>query len=164
MNCRKHGIEVTGCSKNPCFPLLDDCKGCDRLPLATSFVVAPRGEDLPDTRSLKKVKAVCSICKQPIRDNVDPEKVITCGRCVQRLLTASRENKIALRNSLLEKGDSEGARSVESFIVPDEDDTIATFKTSCSKRGSKGVLPMVKGYLNRRCSATTGNRRTDGKV
>ena len=61
-------------------------------------------------------KARCSICKSPVYDNVDPEKVITCGSCVQRLLTASGESKIGLRNSFLERGDKEGARSVESFI------------------------------------------------
>ena len=34
MNCRKHGIEVTGCSKNPNFPLIKDCSQCD--PIQTS--------------------------------------------------------------------------------------------------------------------------------
>ena len=34
MNCRKHGIEVTGCSKNPCFPLLEDCKKCEPVTLS----------------------------------------------------------------------------------------------------------------------------------
>jgi len=52
---------------------------------------------------------------------VDPSRIITCGRCVQILLSATKENKIAFRDSLLEKGDTEGARSIESFITPEEE-------------------------------------------
>jgi hypothetical protein len=64
--------------------------------------------------------AQCSVCHQEIKGNIDPAKIIPCGRCVQILLAASHENKIEFRDSLMKKGDFEGARTVESFIVEEE--------------------------------------------
>lgn len=92
-------------------------------------------------------KANCSICNQEIFDNVNPEKILTCPKCVQILLMATKENKITFKDGLLEKGDLEGARSIESFIVPEEDTDIATFKTSCLKRGSNHLVHGIKHGL-----------------
>jgi len=82
----------------------------------------------------------CSICKNPVYDSVDTEKVITCARCVQILLLATQENKISFRDSLLARGDVEGARSVESFLLPEVDTTIATFETSIRLRGANRLV------------------------
>jgi len=106
------------------------------------FVIAPKWVDLS-----KNPKANCSICKQPVYDSVNPEKIITCARCVQILLSATQENKISYRNHLLEIGDIEGTRSIESFIVPEEGTDIATFETSCLKRGSNRLVHRFKQGL-----------------
>lgn len=98
----------------------------------------------------KTIKTHCSVCSRPIFDSVNPEKIITCVRCVQSLLMATQENKISYRNQLLEKEDTEGARSVESFIVPEEDTDVATFSTSVQKRGFNRLLRRSKGLLNTR--------------
>jgi hypothetical protein len=65
-----------------------------------------------------EIRATCSVCKEPVHDNVNPEKVITCAYCVQGLLMMSQAERLKLRDTLLEKGDPEGARSVENFIIP----------------------------------------------
>ena len=87
--------------------------------------------------------ALCSVCEKEVAENVNLEKVLICGECVQALLIASNESKIALRDKLLEKGDTEGAKSVESFITVEGDTDIPVFKTSCRKIGFKGYLGMV---------------------
>ena len=65
---------------------------------------------------------------------------------------ATQENKIFYRNQLLEREDFEGARSVESFIVPEEDTDVATFKTPCLLRHSNrlvhGIKRSLKGISN----------------
>ena len=92
----------------------------------------------------------CSVCHlEIIKDNVNPEKILTCARCVQMLLTATQENKISFRDSLLARGDAEGARSIESFIVPEEDTNIATFETSYRKRSANRLLHRGKLGFNR---------------
>ena len=55
--------------------------------------------------------------------------------------------KISFKNSLLARGDVEGARSVESFIMFEEDTDIATFETSCLKRGSNRLVHRIKRGL-----------------
>lgn len=62
----------------------------------------------------------CSVCHRPVEGNLDEEKIITCGRCVQVLLTASEKNKIQYRDKLKERGDLEGAKSIESFIIEED--------------------------------------------
>jgi ribosomal protein S27E len=64
----------------------------------------------------------CSICKAEIIDNVNPEKIITCARCVQKLLAASKEVKIQTREIFLQRGNEEAARSIQSFIVEEIED------------------------------------------
>ena len=70
--------------------------------------------------------SACSICKLPAekqdgrKDNLIPEKVITCALCVQKLLGASNKVKHEARNHFLSKGDKEAARSVQSFIAEDD--------------------------------------------
>lgn len=92
----------------------------------------------------------CSICHlEIIKDNVNPEKILTCAKCVQILLIATQENKISYKNHLLEIGDTESARSIESFITPEEDTTIATFETSYRKHSPKLLLHRSKGVINR---------------
>ena len=65
--------------------------------------------------------AQCSICHREVNGNVDPTRIITCGRCVQILLTATKENKIAYREKLIAEGKLEEARGIESFIPPDKE-------------------------------------------
>jgi hypothetical protein len=91
----------------------------------------------------RKPKASCNLCERPVYDNVNPEKIITCGLCVQILLMASRESKIEYRNTLISEGLTEQARSVESFIIPEDKAVDATFKTSRLQRHSKGY---VRGF------------------
>jgi len=65
--------------------------------------------------------ASCILCHTEVKGNANPEKIITCGRCVQVLLTATRENKIAYREKLISEGKMEEARAIESFITPEEE-------------------------------------------
>ena len=67
-----------------------------------------------------KVRGHCSICGMEILDNVDQGKIITCARCVQALLTATRESEVAYRDRLILEGRLEAARSIEPFIAPEE--------------------------------------------
>jgi hypothetical protein len=70
-----------------------------------------------------KLIATCSVCKNPVYDNINSQKLITCARCVQGLLRMSIEEKLKGQDALLEKGDSEGTRSIESFISPEKEVT-----------------------------------------
>ncbi len=85
-------------------------------------------------------KARCSLCSREIFDSINPEKIITCARCVQILLMASQQNKIEFRNSLLSKGLLEAARSIESFIIPEDKANDATFERTLVLRRSKYTL------------------------
>jgi hypothetical protein len=101
-----------------------------------------RGEN-----SSKEPKAKCSICKQPVYENIDPVKIITCSLCVYKLLHASNEVKIQAKEAFLQRDDLEAARSIESFIIPEGGNDIATFKTSCLKRGSNRLVHRIKWGL-----------------
>ena len=67
-----------------------------------------------------KVRGHCSICGMEIFDNVDQGKIITCARCSQTLLIATAESKVSYRDRLISEGRLEAARSIESFITPEE--------------------------------------------
>ena len=95
-----------------------------------------------------KPGATCSVCKKEVRGNVDPGKILTCPTCVQKFLSASKESKIAIRDRFLELGDTEASRSVESFILEEENEDVAIFpngmvaiqKKTMHLGHSKGVL------------------------
>lgn len=65
----------------------------------------------------------CVLCHREVMDNIDPQKAITCVRCVQGLLTAARQNKMVYREKLISDGKLEEARAIESFIIPEENIT-----------------------------------------
>jgi hypothetical protein len=67
------------------------------------------------------MRGQCSFCYREVVGNINPERVLTCARCAQILLIASSENKTAFRDMLMERGDSERARSVESFISSEQE-------------------------------------------
>jgi hypothetical protein len=127
MICQKHDLEITGCSRQTAIFQIEVCEECPVFKESQqSFglkIIAPRG-----VKRFGKPKAICSVCKDSVYDNVDPKKIITCGRCVQKLLSLSRESKIALRERSLAEGDREAARSIESFIIPEEDNNEPTQK------------------------------------
>lgn len=109
------------------------------------------GDNLKTMRkTTKDSKTNCSICKQPIYDNINPEKIITCANCVQSLLKSTQESKISFKNKLLEIEDFEAARSIESFILPEVDREIATFKKSCLSGRSNRLLHGFRRRLNGR--------------
>ncbi len=85
-------------------------------------------------------KARCNLCSREVFDSVNPEKIITCARCVQILLMASQQNKIEYRNALLSRGLIEQARSVEAFIIPEDRANDATFERTLVLRRSKHTL------------------------
>ena len=84
----------------------------------------------------RKVKAKCTFdgflktCLGDIYGNADPTKIITCGNCVQFLLSIPREEKIKIRDLFISRDLTEQARSIQSFIVEEETDgeLRATFK------------------------------------
>jgi DNA-directed RNA polymerase subunit RPC12/RpoP len=88
----------------------------------------------------------CSICKIEIQGNAYSEKIITCPRCVQKLLVASKEVKIQARDSFVFRNDLEAARSIESFIVEEGGTDIATLKTS---RHLRQFRPSVNVFKSR---------------
>ncbi len=93
-----------------------------------------------------ETQTVCSICNQESLDNVNPEKILTCGSCVIILHEFAQKKPselIRFHNSLIEKGLLEKARSVEAFIVPEVNGEIATFENTIIQRGIKGGS---KGY------------------
>jgi hypothetical protein len=59
------------------------------------------------------------LCRREIEGNVNTQKIITCGWCIQILLTASKENKAVYRDKLILEGNIEKARAIESFIPPE---------------------------------------------
>jgi len=121
--CRKYNLLVSGCSQQPALFREEICIECLRKP-SPSKIIIPRG-----TSRFGKAKSFCSICERPIYDNVNPEKIITCGSCVQLLLMTSRENRINFRKCFIEKKDLEGARSIEAFILePEEEEEIREVK------------------------------------
>ena len=67
-----------------------------------------------------KVKGLCSVCGMEILDNIDQGKIITCARCIQALLTATGESRVAYRDRFILEGRLEAARSIESFVTPEE--------------------------------------------
>jgi hypothetical protein len=105
----------------------------------------------------KPGKARCNLCGREIFDNVNPEKIITCARCVIVLHEKAQSNPqelIEYRNSLEQKGLLEQARSVEAFIIPGDRDDIATFKRTLVLRqpshglGAGKPLPrMISGRI-----------------
>jgi hypothetical protein len=168
MICRKHGISVTGCSRSL------KCEMCSTHDMnaeeKSSFTSGPisrvseREYDLmmklahdrgwlkpvvpgPEKKPKKK-KADCSVCKRPVFDNVNAERIITCARCVQPLLTTSQEKKVRLRDKLNELGDMEAARSIEAFISEEEGcGDIATSKIPLLQAHSKAVLSTFRPVL-----------------
>lgn len=88
----------------------------------------------------------CVLCHREIKGNVNPQKIITCGRCVQILLTTTRENKITYREKLASEGKMEEAMAVQSFIIPEVNGHIATPKMIAHFRHSKGVQRGVKAH------------------
>ena len=95
----------------------------------------------------------CSVCHRPVKGNLNGEKIITCGRCVQLLLTASPEDKVRYRDKLKDLGDLEGAMSIESFIIEEDGSgKIATPKELVKKKGLRkvaGELHIDLGQLYR---------------
>ena len=75
----------------------------------------------------------CFLCHREIEGNVHSEKV-TCGRCVQILLTASQENKIAFRDKLLAAGRLEESKCVQSFIQIEEEEEDGDTREGESRR------------------------------
>lgn len=86
----------------------------------------------------------CSICHREVKGNGNPEKILTCGYCVLVLLAADQEYKQYLANNLRSQGKEEVARSVEAFITPVVDTTIATFKRTIVQRPSNRILRAFK--------------------
>ncbi len=75
----------------------------------------------------RKSKAKCTFngflnpCPGDVYGNVDPTKIITCGNCVQLLLSIPKEEKMKLRDVFILRDLTEQARSIESFIIPEEE-------------------------------------------
>jgi len=99
----------------------------------------------------RKSMAHCNLCGCQIFGNVNPEKIITCGRCVIVLHEKAQTKQQELteyRKSLEEKGLLEQARSVEAFIVPEDSADMATFKRTLvlrrSKHGFRGSKPLPR--------------------
>lgn len=107
----------------------------------------------------RKSKAKCTFngflktCPGDIYGNVDPTKIITCGNCVQLLLSISREEKIKLKNLFILRDLTEQARSVEAFIIPEDRVIDATFERTIVLRRSKHTLRGGK------CLPRMSNRR-----
>lgn len=95
----------------------------------------------------RKAKARCNLCGREIFDNVNPDRIITCGRCVILFHEKAKFNPqelIEYRNLLKEKGLLEQARSVEAFIILEDSADIATFKRTLVLRGSRHTLRGTK--------------------
>jgi hypothetical protein len=115
--CNKYDLKITQCSKHPEFNgrICNECiQPESKTSQVTPFfrVIARRGLK----KSGKNPKTYCSICKEPIFDNVGLKKIIICGTCVQRLLTLPEQDKMVLRDELQAMGDKEAVRSIESFL------------------------------------------------
>lgn len=71
----------------------------------------------------KKAKGSCSICGRPVYGNVEPEKILTCGRCVIILHELAQRDPHSIQeyhDRLIDQGKTEAARSVEFFIIPEQ--------------------------------------------
>lgn len=88
----------------------------------------------------------CVICHRVIKGNIHPGKIVTCGRCVQIFLTASRERKNEFIKKLKAEGRHEEAKAVQDFISPEGDSVIATFEKTVNLRRSKAVRRCLKPH------------------
>ena len=77
MKCQKCGIDVTGCSKQTTIQDNSICEICSSEPKPVQWILKRVQKGKP--------KAICSVCKRDVFDNVIPEKIITCSYCVQAL-------------------------------------------------------------------------------
>ncbi len=93
-------------------------------------------------------QAICILCSRPERAN--PEKIVTCGDCVQYLLSIPVEERIKYKNALLSKGLDEAARSVEFFIPEEGNGEIATFNRTLVLRRVRGLSTPRRPQIERR--------------
>ena len=62
----------------------------------------------------------------------EPDKYFICSRCVQLFLSADQEDLLNAHSKAIEKGYSNKARAIESFLIPEE---INVRETKKHKRG-----------------------------
>jgi len=101
----------------------------------------------------------CILCRREVKGNVNHQRAITCGWCIQILVAATRENKMAYREKLTSEGKLEEARAVESFISPEED--VINEPTKKFRRALVRKRPMRKVRSPRRKRPFCSNQLLD---
>jgi hypothetical protein len=82
----------------------------------------------------------CLICIYPERNyKSEPGKDFICSRCVQLFLSAGQEDLLKAHAKAIEKGYSNKARAIESFLFSE---TINVRKTKKFKRSTIRKKPM----------------------
>ena len=74
----------------------------------------------------------CLFCGFPENDyRPEPDKDFICSRCVQQFLSADQEELLKARSKAIDKGYSNKASAIESFLIPEE---ISVRETKIAKR------------------------------
>lgn len=95
----------------------------------------------------------CGLCHRKIKGNINFQKAVTCSRCIQALLTDSRENKVSYRDKLISEGHLEEARVIESFISVEREEEVI-------HEASRKFRPVVvRKRFSRKIRPTHGERR-----
>jgi hypothetical protein len=63
----------------------------------------------------------CLFCNEPEqRYKPEPDKHFICSQCVQLFLSADQEDLLKAHAKAIEKGYSNKARAIESFLIPED--------------------------------------------
>ncbi len=82
----------------------------------------------------------CLFCNEfEQKYNPESNKYFICSRCVQLFLSADQEDLLKAHSKAVEKGYSNKARAIESFLIPEETNARETKKP---KRGIIRKKPM----------------------
>ena len=82
----------------------------------------------------------CLFCGFPENDyRPEPDKDFICSRCVQQFLSADQEELLKARSKAIDKGYSNKARAIESFLFSE---TINVRKTKVNKRNLARKRPL----------------------
>ena len=80
MNCRKYDIQVTGCSKNPNFPLIEDCSKCEPVQ-SSSWKNVMEHESVPHWQERLSISIGMTIQEAIEKFLAWQENKKTCERC-----------------------------------------------------------------------------------
>lgn len=80
------------------------------------------------TNLISKKINICSLCGREFFGNLTDGAAITCWLCVHNLFTATEEKKKELHKLLMDRGRTDKAEMVESFITEEMESNVEAGK------------------------------------